>query len=113
MLMDADEKEIYNFLKTFGEHFVAAREICRRAGGKKRWRENPQWALPFLPMMVDKEILESDSTAHYRIKQEAKKKKEKQWISPHIKRILERGGLDPSAPGRVEPDPVTVVIPED
>ena len=111
--MDADEKEIYSYLKTFGDRFVAAREICRRAGGKKRWRENPQWALPLLPLMVDKEILESDSTAHYRIKQEGKKKKERRWISPHIKRILEEGGLDPDRPIRVEPEPTTVVIPDD
>jgi len=103
--MDSDEKDIYDFLKTFGEQFVAAREICRRAGGKKKWRDNPQWALAILPMMVDKELLEHDSTAHYRIRQEIKKKKEKRWIAPHIKKMLEEKGVDPHQTVEIEADP--------
>jgi hypothetical protein len=103
--MDSDEQEIFDYLKTFGEQFVAAREVCRRAGGRKKWDENPRWALPLLTSMEEKEILESDSMAHYRIKQVKIRKKEKHWLAPHIKEILEEGGVDPDQPIDLEATP--------
>src|ERR1700727_1203312 len=38
--MDADEREVYDFLGTFGESWVNAKEICRRASTKKRFNED-------------------------------------------------------------------------
>lgn len=103
--MDAEEKEIFEYLKTFGDQFVAAREICRRAGGRKKYDKSPHWAIALLRMMVDKEILESDSSAHYRIRQEIKRKKEKHWLAPHIKKMLEEKGVDPHKTVDIEADP--------
>jgi hypothetical protein len=43
--------------------------------------------------MVLKEILQSDAAGHYRIRpSDEKKEKKKKWISPELKKILERGG---------------------
>ncbi len=89
--MDADEKEIYNYLKSMGHQFVSSREICRRAGGKKKWQENPRWAITLLIRMTDKNILEADPLAHYRIKLEEKKKRGR-WVSPHVAKILQGSG---------------------
>ena len=90
--MDAEEKEICEFLKSWPGQFVSQREICRRAGGKWRFRENPNWALPVLSRMVEKGVLESDASGHFKLVTEKKQDKKKRWISPHLKKILEGGG---------------------
>jgi len=93
--MDADEREIYHFLKSWGNDFIAAREICRRAGGRRRFNEDPEWAKPVLLRMEERGILESNSTGHYRIKPVRKKKdKDKRWVSPDIAKILKESGVE-------------------
>ena len=91
--MDADEREIYQFLKSWGSQFIAAREICRRAGGKQRFHGEPDWAKPTLLRMVGRGILESNSTGHFRIKRLSKKSGGKDLVSPDIAEILEGGGV--------------------
>ncbi|HSU53149.1 MAG TPA: hypothetical protein VLT36_03735 [Candidatus Dormibacteraeota bacterium] len=91
--MDADEKEICEFLKSWRGQFVASREICKRAGGKWRFREDPNWAIPVLTRLVEKGDLESDASGHFRLLDKEKdKKKKKWWISPQMKKILEESG---------------------
>ena len=92
--MDAEEKEICTYLKSWSQQFVSAREICRRAGGKRRYRDDPHWAMPFLARLVDKKLVESDATGHYRLRQKEKKKKDKKWVSPEIQQILEKSSKD-------------------
>ena len=89
--MDDDEKEICTYLKTWAGQFVSGREIARRAGGKWRFRDNPNWATPILLRLVEKGILESDSTGYYRLKPKLRKKAKK-WLSPQLKAILEKSG---------------------
>src|SRR5579862_8258233 len=96
--MDIDEREIFLFLKTYGSDFVAAREICRRAGGKKRYHEDHEWAKPILARMVERAILESNSEGQYRVKPTPKKKGGR-WISPDIAKILKESGVEPENPG--------------
>jgi adenine specific DNA methylase Mod len=96
--MDIDEREIFNFLKTYGIDYVAAREICRRAGGKKRYHEDHEWAKPILLRMVERKILETNSEGQYRVKGE-KKKKEARWVSPDIAKILKENGMEVDSPG--------------
>lgn len=91
--MDIEEREIFLFLKTYGSTFVAAREICRRAGGRRRYDEDHEWAKPILARMVERSILESNSEGQYRIKP-VKKKKDTKWVSPDIARILKESGVD-------------------
>ena len=93
--MDAEEREIYYFLKSWKDTFVAAREIARRAGGKRRYHYEPEWAKPVLTRMVERGILETDSAGHYRLKPPDKKlDKRKRWTSPAVVRILQRSGKD-------------------
>jgi hypothetical protein len=87
--MDADEKEICDFLRSWPGQFVSHREICKRAGGKWRYREDPKWAVPILTRMVEKGILESDASGHFRLLPEKKEKKRE--LSEETKEILERG----------------------
>lgn len=91
--MDAEEKEICDFLKSWPGQYVSQREVCRRAGGKWRYREDQNWALPVLSRMVEKGLLESDANGHFRLTPE-KKDKKKRWLAPHIQKILEQGGKE-------------------
>ena len=88
--MDADEQDICNYLKQWPKQYIAGREICKRAAGKHRYREDPYWANQPLQRLVERGILERDATSHFRLLQE--KKKPKKWVSPQIKKILEESG---------------------
>jgi hypothetical protein len=91
--MDADEREIYYYLKSQGRQFIPAREICRRVGGKRRMHFSPDWARPFLLRMAERGILECDTKEGYRIKPIPKKDTEgKLWAAPEIAKILEQSG---------------------
>jgi hypothetical protein len=91
--MDSEEREIFYFLKTWGEEFVSAKEIARRAGGKQKFHKNPEWARAILMRMQERSVLESDSQGRYRIKPVPKKNKNKRWVSPDIAKILEESGV--------------------
>lgn len=90
--MDAEEREICDFLKSWVDQYVSQREICRRAGGKWRFRENPNWALPVLSRMLEKRLVESDAHGHFRLAPEKPDDKKKRWISPQLKKLLDGGG---------------------
>jgi hypothetical protein len=90
--MDVDEREIFQFLKTYGAEYVSAREICRRASGRKRYHEDNDWAKPTLQRMVERHILETNAEGQYRVKP-TKKKKQGKWIAPDIAKILEESGV--------------------
>lgn len=90
--MDADEREIFEYLKTFGEEWVNAKEICRRAAGKRRYNEDNNWAKPILHRMKERQVLEGDELGRYRIKP-AKKGHKGRWISPDIEKILRESGV--------------------
>jgi len=90
--MDADEREIFEFLKTRSNDFTSAMEICRRAGNKKKFHDDPNWAKPPLQRMEERSILESDQSGRYRIKP-VSRKHAKQWVAPDIAKILEEGGV--------------------
>ncbi|MEY4917869.1 MAG: hypothetical protein RL616_1782 [Verrucomicrobiota bacterium] len=92
--MDADERDIYHYLSTWGDTFVNVKEICRRAGGKKRFGTEPDWAREPLLRMVDNGVVESDASSRYRLKPE-KHDKTHQWIAPDIAKLLAEGGVTP------------------
>ena len=89
--MDAEEREVFDYLKTFGEEWVSTKEICRRAGGKRRFNEDNRWAIPILLRLRERNLLEGDMVGRYRIK--PVKKERVQWISPEIQKILQEGGV--------------------
>lgn len=88
--MDADERDICNYLKSWPGQFVYGRDIARRAAGKWRFRKDPGWAAPVLARLVEKGIVQADATGHYRLRIKTGQEKEKKWISPQIKSILQR-----------------------
>lgn len=93
--MDADQTAITEFLKQTPEEFVSRKEICRRAGGKWRFREDEYWAVPVLSRMREEQIIESDETGHYRLVKENPKNpgnKQRVWMSPAIRAILKSSG---------------------
>ncbi len=91
--MDPDEKDICEFLKSWQGQFVAVKEICRRAGGKWRFKDDPNWAVPVLQRLLEMKLVESDTTGHFRlIPEEKKRDKKKWWLSPEHKKILEESG---------------------
>jgi hypothetical protein len=92
--MDADEKDIYNYLKSWPHQFVSVHEICRRAGDKKRYREDAHWAVPILRRMTESNIVETNDVGNYRLRPDEEKQEQKKWISPQIKKILEESGKD-------------------
>lgn len=92
--MDADEHDILTYLKVWSGQYVSAREIARKAASKRRFENEPDWAVPVLGRLVEKRLIESDSMAHYRLIPEAKKHKPKRWISPQMQKILEKTGKD-------------------
>lgn len=92
--MTADEREIFQFLKTRGTEFVGAVEIARRASSKKRFHKDPSWAKPFLQVMAERGILESDLNGRYRIKPVSRKKRGNRWVSPDIAKILQENGVE-------------------
>src|SRR5438874_2033891 len=93
--MDADERDICNYLKGFRGQFIGLAEVARRAAGKRRYREDPDWALPVVTRLMEKNLVEGDATGHYRLKQAAKAERAKtRWVAPHIRKILEKSGKD-------------------
>jgi hypothetical protein len=102
--MDADERDICIYLKSWMGQFVSMAEIARRAGGKRRYREDPNWAVQVLVRLVERKIVESDSTGHYRLKPKSKTQKEQKWVAPEIRAILERSGKNFDEVFRIEED---------
>src|SRR5215831_19037053 len=95
--MDADERDICIYLKSWPGQFVSGREISRRAGGKRRYREDPNWAAPALSRLVERQFVESDTTGHFRLRRKARMQQQQQqgrWVSPEIRTILQRSGKD-------------------
>ena len=90
--MDADEQAICDYLKSWPRQFISAKEIARRAGGKKRYQEDPNWAIRVLIRMAEKGLVEGDAAGHYRLPQEKKESRLRRWVSPEIKKILEQSG---------------------
>jgi hypothetical protein len=97
--MDTDERDIFQFLKTWGAEFTNAKEVARRATSKKRFYDDPDWAKPILMRMEERGILESDIQGRYRIKPLSRKKKGNQWVAPDIAKILKESGVEVEAGG--------------
>ena len=102
--MDGTERDIFQFLKTGGTDFVGAMEISRRAGNKKRFYEDPDWAKVVLMRMGERGILESDSQGRYRIKPVSRKDKHKRWVAPDIAETLHESGGEVEAGGDIASD---------
>lgn len=95
--MDADQAAIFEYLKSWPGQFVSRREICRRARGKCRYREDEHWAVPVLQRMLESRLVEADDTGHFRLMKHGPtdpRNKKRLWLSPAIRSILKQSGRD-------------------
>ncbi len=66
--MNAEETEIFEFLKRYGHVFVSVVEISKNVGDRRRFLCDRAWARPLLRRMEMDEVLESNPSGEYRIK---------------------------------------------
>jgi hypothetical protein len=66
--MNAEETEIYEFLKERDNNFVSVTEISKFLGRGRRFQQDRNWARPVLRRMEVDGILESNPYGEYRIK---------------------------------------------
>lgn len=95
--MDADQTIICQYLKQSPEEFISRKEICRRAGGKWRYREDENWAVPALMHLLENRVVESDDTGHFRLMKQTTKgagNKQRLWLSPAIRSVLKQSGQE-------------------
>jgi DNA-binding IclR family transcriptional regulator len=90
--MDADEREICTYLKTSPGQFIAPAEIARRAAGKKRFQQEPDWAARPLERLVERGLVDTDPTGRFCLKPRPKKGGTKRWLSPQVREILQARG---------------------
>jgi len=91
--MNAEEKEIINYLKGWPNTFVSGKEIARKVGGRERYEDDRGWAIPILAQMVRLGIIESDYLGYFRLKKEDQKRKSgSRYVAPQILRILKSSG---------------------
>ena len=62
-----DEQAVLNYLATAPNCFFSLGEICRKAGGKGKWEENPRWAMSTLARLLAQRLVEQDPAGHYRL----------------------------------------------
>ena len=67
MIQSAEALEIIAYLKTAPNKFVSILEISRRAAGRRRFEEAPNWAKNLISPLVEAGILEVNSRGHYRL----------------------------------------------
>jgi hypothetical protein len=66
--MNAEETEIFEFLKTRGANYVSVAEISKALGHGRRYQKDRFWARPVLRRMEVDGVLESNPYGEYRIK---------------------------------------------
>lgn len=92
-MMDADEKEIFRYLKSQPGVFVTMNVISRHAAGKNRFNESPVWARAVLMRMAERNILQKDATGAYQLMPVPNDLgASPQWVSPQIAELLLRSG---------------------
>lgn len=92
-MMDADEKDIYRYLKSQAGVFLQANLISRHAGGRGRFQADPDWARTVLMRMEERGIVQRDDTGAYQLKPIPQDLgRSAKWVSPQIAEILERSG---------------------
>lgn len=106
-MMDADEKEIFRYVRTEPDRFFPAVSICRHAGGKHKHRESPDWARPALLRMVERGILELDALGGYRLTPipVVQSSNTRHWVSPQIAELLRKKGKKFDSMIQQEDDP--------
>jgi hypothetical protein len=64
---EQDEKLVLDYLRAYPECFVSATEVARKAGGRQRFVEDPQWASRTLLNLLARRLVQMNESGHYRI----------------------------------------------
>ena len=67
MILSSDELEILEYLRSWPEKFISLGEICRRAGGRQRFKDEPNWARTFMTRLVESGLVKINERGHYLI----------------------------------------------
>jgi len=76
--MNSDDQTVLSYLESFKDQFVSHAEVSKRAAGKRRFSENPDWARAILARLALQNILEVNAFGQYRIKPKGGKKKDEE-----------------------------------
>ena len=68
MTLNAETLEVLEYLKSTPGQFVPFIEISRRAGGRQRFKDNPQWPKACLSNLVEADLVEVNEHGRYRAK---------------------------------------------
>lgn len=91
--MDADERDIYHYVKSLRPQPTPARDISRRVGGKRKFHYNAEWVQPVLLRMVERGILETNHEGAYHLKPVPRPDTAgKRWVTPEIGHLLQASG---------------------
>lgn len=71
MWLSEEEQMILRFLEQI-QGGATAREICRKAATKDKWKENERWAIPFLQRLREKGLIDTDAGGTYRVPRKEK-----------------------------------------
>ncbi len=66
MILSSDELEIIAYLKSWQGKSIAMLEICRCAGSRKKFKENPHWAKCMMTRLVETKLIAVNERGHYR-----------------------------------------------
>ena len=58
--------EILEYLKSWKGKYVSMVEVCRCAGGRRKFQEQPHWAKPLMARLVDEKLVQVNDRGHYR-----------------------------------------------
>jgi hypothetical protein len=67
MIVGTEALEVLAYLKTSPGNFVPLGDISRRAGGRRKFDESPDWARGLMPSLVDAGLVEVNERGHYRV----------------------------------------------
>lgn len=79
MWLNEDEQIILKFLEHCGEVGASAREICRKASTKDRWKKDERWAMPFLSSLKDKKLVETNLAGAFCLPPKEEKEEKKRF----------------------------------
>ncbi len=66
-MLSAESSEIIEYLKTAPGKFVSLGEISRRAAGRRRFEQSPNWARHLMAPLVDAGLVQVNARGHYRV----------------------------------------------
>ena|SRR5205814_7560112 len=64
--MSSDEQLVVEYLEQFPGIFISPMEVSKRAAGRGRFKEQPEWARAILHRLAQQNSVESNEFGHYR-----------------------------------------------